>query len=474
MANDEFHACIAAVLERQIEDFRSLIAVDRLSGGASQETYRIELETTAGRMRLALRRAPGGHAVVRATGYPGLETEAELLRAAAAAGVPVPSVRYVLAPDDGLGAGFLMQWLEGETLGARIARAPEFETLRPRLAYECGQILARLHAIDLDATGLRARLDVVTPETFVRQTWERYQSYNVPQPMIDYTARWLLDHLPQAAPSTLVHNDFRNGNLMIHPEHGVVAVLDWEMAHIGDPMRDLGWICTSSWRFGRPDLPVGGFGHDEDLFRGYESVSGRPVDRDHVRFWEVFGSFWWAVGCLTMADIFRRGPDRSVERAAIGRRSSECQADCANLLIPGPVRVVEPEPPLALELPRVDELLGSVRDLLRNDLMGATSGRLNFMARVAANALDIVAREIASGRRAYAQEHDGLRALFGSNGDLTTLRWRLVHELRDGSLPLDWPGLAAHLRATVINRLAIEQPRYPALNIALTAAAPDT
>ena len=59
---------------------------------------------------------------------------------------------------------------------------------------------------------------------------------------------------------------------------GVVAVLDWEIAHIGDPMRDLGWICTNSWRFGRADLPVGGVGSYEDLFAGYESVSGEPVE----------------------------------------------------------------------------------------------------------------------------------------------------------------------------------------------------
>ena len=71
-----------------------------------------------------------------------------------------------------------------------------------------------------------------------------------------------------------MHNDFRNGNFMVGAS-GVVAVLDWEVAHIGDPMRDLGWICTNSWRFGRSDLPVGGFGEYADLFRGYESVSGQ-------------------------------------------------------------------------------------------------------------------------------------------------------------------------------------------------------
>ena len=126
---------------------------------------------------------------------------------------------------------------------------------------------------------------------------------------------------------------------MVSPA-GVVAVLDWEIAHIGDPMRDLGWICTNSWRFGRSELPVGGFGGYADLFRGYERVSGRAVDPAHVKFWEVFGSFWWACSSLTMAEHYRTGPDKTVERPAIGRRSSECQVDCVNLLIPGPVELV--------------------------------------------------------------------------------------------------------------------------------------
>jgi aminoglycoside phosphotransferase (APT) family kinase protein len=382
----------------------------------------------------------------------------------------------VLAPEDGLGAGFLMQWLDGETLGARIARAPELESLRPSLAYDCGRILATIHAIDLEANGLSSLLDPMTPEAFVRQTWERYQAFDTPQPMIDFTARWLLDHLPANPDMTLVHNDFRNGNFMVTAESGIVAVLDWEMAHIGDPMRDLGWICTNSWRFGRAELPVGGFGHYADLFRGYESVSGRPVDADHVKFWEVFGSFWWGVGCLSMAEHYRHGPDKSVERPAIGRRSSECQVDCANLLIPGPVTIVDPaspgdseSQPTGSDMPRIDELVVSVRDFLRHDVMAGTGGRVNFLARVGANSLDIVLREIESGSAAHAHELAGLRKLFGSDADLATLRWRLTKALRDGGISLDDPGLAAHLRETVVNRLAIDQPKYSGLSVALEA-----
>ncbi len=278
--------------------------------------------------------------------------------------------------------------------------------------------------------------------------------------MIDFVARWLLDHLPVEPRMALVHNDFRNGNLMVN-ERGVVAVLDWELAHIGDPMRDLGWLCTNSWRFGRRDLPVGGFGEYVDLFAGYEAVSGAPVDPAHVLFWEVFGSFWWAVGCLGMAIAFREGPDPTIERATIGRRSSECQVDCVNLLIPGPVEVIEPpSKPSILDLPRIDELVTGVRDHLRDDVMEGATGRPRFMARVASNALDIVLREIAVGDEHRSLERERLRVLLGVDADLETLRWKLVESLREGTMPLDAPGLGEHLRTTVVNQVAIDQPNY--------------
>ena len=457
-----FEDKLDAVLKRALDGCRGLVSAERLSGGASQETYRLTIATDDGERLACMRRAPGGGMEIPDDERinPGLDVEAELMRAARAAGVPEPEVYHVLEPGDGLGEGFVMEWLEGEALGARIARSPDFEALRRNLAFECGQQLARIHGIDLDATGLRDKLQVATPEHFVRQTWERYQLLETPAPMIDFAGRWLMDHLPETPRQTLVHNDFRNGNFMVD-QNGIVAVLDWEIAHIGDPMRDLGWICTNSWRFGVTEKPVGGFGEYEDLFRGYEAVSGEPVNPDHVKFWEVFGSFWWAVGCLGMAEHYRTGPDQTVERPAIGRRSSECQVDCVNLLIPGPVTLIEPADVTADDdMPRIDELVTSVRDFLREDVMGATRGRTNFLARVAGNSLDIVLRQLALGDGARAAEHARLRDLLGSEGSLSELRWQLTRALRDGTMALDAPGLAEHLRATVVNQIAIDQPKY--------------
>ena len=484
--DNSFTALLEKALLKNIAGCQRLISADRLSGGASQETWRLLIATASGEKQLAMRRAAGGEQVDPEPQHPGLAAEALLMQSARDAGVPEPQVHYVLAREDGLGDGFIMEWLEGEALGARIVRSPDFAEVRPQLALECGRILARIHAIDLDKTGLRQKLWEIPPADFVAQTWERYQLLETPQPMIDYTARWLQDHLPENYATTLVHNDFRNGNFMLSPQ-GVVAVLDWEVAHMGDPIRDLGWICTNSWRFGGKQ-PVGGFGDRADLFRGYEEVSGRPVDPEHVKFWEIFGSFWWAVGCLGMAEHYRNGPDQTVERPGIGRRSSECQVDCVNLLIPGPVDLAaeapgSPDPdssspllpspllssPLlsSQDMPRADELLESVRDFLRQDLMAATSGRNNFLARVAANSLDIVLRELANGPRHQQLEHEGLTRLLGKDGSLMSLKWALVHRLRDGSMPLDDLALQQHLRQTVVGQVAIDQPSYSGYKRAL-------
>lgn len=461
---DDFAQQLDRVLRRRLAGFDRLLDTERLSGGASQETYRLTAVVDGAERLLALRRAAGGESGA-VEGRPGLAIEAKLMQVAREAGVPEPEVHLVLAPADGLGDGFVMEWLEGQTLGARIVRSPELDEIRPRLAFQCGEILARIHGIDPAAGGLAPHLETVTTEAFINEMWHQYQEMATPQPMIDFTARWLLDNRPDEVEPRLVHNDFRNGNLMI-TAHGVTGVLDWEVCHLGDPMRDLGWICTNSWRFGRRDLPVGGFGHYDDLFAGYASVAGTEVDRDSVMFWEVFGSFWWAVGCLKMADHWRNGPDSTVERPGIARRSSECQLDCVNLLIPGPVELVEggedPAARSSVDMPHVDELVVSVADFLRAEVMDATDGRTSFLARVAANSLDIVLRELDLGPGHRAEERDRLRALLDREdiGDVMDLRCKLVEALRTDTFDRTREDLHHHLRTTVTNQVAIDQPTY--------------
>jgi aminoglycoside phosphotransferase (APT) family kinase protein len=121
-----------------------------------------------------------------------------------------------------------------------------------------------------------------------------------------------------------VHGDFRNGNLIIGPD-GVRAVLDWELVHLGDPIEDLGWLCTKAWRFGAAG-PVGGFGEYDDLIDAYEAASGDAVPLAVLHWWELYGTVRWGVMCIMQASRGLAATPRSVELTAIGRLLEELTA----------------------------------------------------------------------------------------------------------------------------------------------------
>lgn len=457
MLDDEFNAQIGQFIGRTFPGAQ-LIDVQQLTAGASQQTFRISVRHREGHeANYALRRAQPG--LERSSyGQVSPSVEAELLELASSAHVPVPKVIESLHSTDGLGDGYLMEWLQGETMGQRIVKLPELQSARENLAFECGQALARIHAIEVP-NQLQEALHSVSPEELVRETWEAYITLETPQPMIDFTAQWLLNNLPPESDSALVHGDFRNGNLMV-AEQGITAVLDWELCHLGDPMRDLGWLCVNSWRFGRRDLPVGGFGTVDELVAGYEAQAGTCIDRDALHFWEVFGSFWWSVTTLGMAQTWRTGETPSVERPVIGRRSSEAQMDCVHLLIPGDIdsALLQRQ---QTELPTSAELVNSVWTHLKTSVLQNLDGADKFLLRVAMNSLAIAERELQLTPTLESEELSRLMALVGE-GELAELRWRLVHALRSGEFPND-SRLYEHLRLSVAGRLSIDQPTYSAL-----------
>lgn len=304
---------------------------ERLSGGASMETWAFAVDGPKGRQELILRRRPpsatpteseDGRAV-------GLAVEAALIRAASAAGVPAPPVAHVCTDEDGLGEAYVMGRVAGETLGRKIVGDPRFEAVRPKLARQCGELLGRLHAVTPPA-GLTLRVADAAAE--LDKYEEVYRQSGAERPVIELAFRHLRTRAPAARTPVLVHGDFRNGNLMIDPEKGVAAVLDWELAHLGDPAEDLGWLCVNSWRFGRADKPVGGFGDYQDLLEGYAAGGGHDVDLSQVLYWQALGSLKWGVMCLIMYMSFQTNTEAGVERAVIGRRVSETEIDILRIL----------------------------------------------------------------------------------------------------------------------------------------------
>ncbi len=301
----------------------------RLSGGASQETWSFDVVHPEGTVGAILRRAPQGYGAAPGRAA-GLAAEAALITRAFEASVPSPQVLHVLQPEDGLGIGFIMHRIEGETIPRKILRDAQFAAARPKLARQLGNVLARIHGLPLTQLPALRRM---TAGKEIADLEREYRGFDWPRPVFELALRWLRERDPGPSREvTLVHGDFRHGNFIIGPE-GVRAVLDWELAHFGDPMEDLGWICVNSWRFGEIDHPVGGFGSREELFAGYVAT-GRSLDPARVKFWEVMGTLRWGVMCCGMMQRFRAGPDHSMERAMIGRRASETEIDLLRLLAP--------------------------------------------------------------------------------------------------------------------------------------------
>lgn len=317
---------------------QAVLGIRRLSGGASQETWAFRALQPAGAERpLVLRRSPPG-AALRGSGNAGLAAEAALIHRVAAAGVPVAAVVAQLQPAHGLGEGFIGEWLDGETLGARVAAAP-----RPALARQCGQALARIHALALHGLPTLRRTQ---PAAEVQHLRDWHARHGTVRPVFQLALRWLAEHAPADVAPALVHGDFRNGNLMVdvQSDHGagrLVGVLDWELAHLGDPMADLGWLGLMPWRFGQAGRPVGGFGDWAALLAGYAEAGGQ-ADVQRLYWWQVLGTLRWGVMCESMGFAWASGAEPVMEKAAIARRASETEIDLLDLLLP---QAAWPPPP---------------------------------------------------------------------------------------------------------------------------------
>ena len=310
----------------------SIVGLQRLSGGANMETWSFDLVHGGKHDPLILRRLPGGAVAdtdsAQAVAELSLADEAALITIVGGHAVPVPVVRLLLRPEHALGQGYIMSREAGEALPFRILADERYRSAREQLAFQCGQTLGRIHQVPLTA------LPAGVPDHSGALLFQRAQllldDHGNGSPVLQLGLNWLRGN-PRSAPRrTLVHGDFRNGNLLVD-ENGLVAVLDWELAHLGDPVQDLGYITANVWRFGEAQ-PVGGFGGYADLLAGYASVTGSAPPMQDIHYWQVHAALSWGMVCLLMLDMYRSGSDPSLERAAVGRRLSEAEIDLLVLL----------------------------------------------------------------------------------------------------------------------------------------------
>lgn len=427
--------------------------VRQLPGGASRESWGAVARTAGGaERRLILLRDPDGSA---RHGDVGLQAAA--MTAARAAGVPVPEVYD--HGEEALGRGrpyLLTERLDGETIPRRLLRDEAYAAARPRIAHRLGEVLARIHRVDPDSVPGLPRVDPLGQAVAI------YEEFAEPRPALEIGLRWLAEHRPPPSGDRLVHGDFRTGNLIV-AEDGLRAVLDWELAHRGDPLQDLGWLCTKAWRFGSAN-PVGGFGPRADLMAGYAAGGGTPPDEAAQRWWELYGTVRWALLCRRQAARYLADSEPSIELAVLGRRVCEQEYDV--LLALGyaePFSVTDaldqdtagPSSP-PHDKPGGPGLLRAVREFLGTEAV-ATDPRLAFHARVAANALRIAEREalLAAG---HARDHRARLAALGCADDA-----ELCAAIRDGSLDHRFDDVVAAVRAMTIDKLTVANPRHLAL-----------
>jgi aminoglycoside phosphotransferase (APT) family kinase protein len=388
---------VASALGPWVGPGASIEGLTRLSGGASKQTWAFDAVGADGtRTELILRRDPPGH-----PGEPGaIHREASAIGLAHGAGLPVPEM-LVMSEGAGWGtAGMVMRRIPGETIARRILRDEKYERARGQLVRQLAQFAAGLHRVDPPAF-----FPAPDPLAALREQLDSFGQVGQNSEVFERALTWLAADPPPSRPPVLLHGDFRLGNLIVGPE-GLRAVLDWELTHLGNPAEDLGWLCVKAWRFGAPGA-VAGLGSRESLLAAYRDAGGADIGLDELRWWEVLGTLRWGVICMSQAWTHLSGAHRSVELAAIGRRVCEQEWDLLLLLEPEAAAAAaarQPRPsgaalvaPAPHGRPTASELIEAVREFLVAEVMPATSGQLAFHARVAANALGIVARELELG-----------------------------------------------------------------------------
>jgi len=301
--------------------------LEPLTGGASKEIWKFEVSKDKQSTKMILRRGSGieGPLAIKTA------DEARIQKEVIKVGAPVPTILAVSKNEEELGDSYIMNFVEGESIARKILRDKEYKKALPVLAYQCGEAIARIHNVDIDNFSF---LPKKPAEDQLEDLYSTYQSFEQPSPVFEYAYLWLKEQDFSNFQESLVHGDFRLGNIIVNGE-GLQSIIDWELAHIGNPLQDLGWVCGNSWRFGKNDKVVGGFGELEDLLEGYNSISKFQVNNEMVKCWQVFGTFRWGVICLIQAYAHLNGTINSIEKAAIGRRVSETEIDIVDLLFLG-------------------------------------------------------------------------------------------------------------------------------------------
>jgi len=335
-AEESLRPALEAFIADEARHPAALRALWRLPGGTMREAWALDVEIAggawAGLHRLVLLADCGAQILYSRVPR---DDELRVIAAMHAAGVPAPRAYWCIpegAPH-GLKPGILMERVEGETVARRLLADPAYAAVRPRLLDQMAGALARMHAVRADTLdGLPGPAPAQTPIAFqVGEVEASLRALGEPHPALELGLRWLSRQMPPCERLVVVHGDYRLGNLVVDPHDGLRAVLDWELAHLGDPGEDVGWACMRFWRsVDRPGAPA--LGTRQRFLDAYAAQGGRRFDREAAHYWDVFANVRWAVITLSQAHRHLSGRERSLELASIGRHCAEVEWELMRLL----------------------------------------------------------------------------------------------------------------------------------------------
>ena len=265
--------------------------MERISGGASRETYRFRLTWTENgdkrERRLILRRDPPASLIDTER-----RVEFEAYRAFRGTAVPVPEMLWLEESGEPLDHPFFIaEEISGHQASPQVLFSGAFDAVLARLAERKWTILGEI--AKADPAPLARILPTPAPDACWRRELDHWEGLidkdaAEPLPITRAAIRWLRAHPPPAAQKhSIVHGDFRTGNFLYDPTGEIPGVLDWEMAHIGDPLEDLGWSLQPVWTFGRPGL-AGGLCAPEEAVAIWERASGLRADPAALHWWTLF------------------------------------------------------------------------------------------------------------------------------------------------------------------------------------------
>jgi len=269
--------------------------LSRIHGGASRETYRLKLRyrTNGDEVErgLILRRDPPGSLIETDRA-----NEFNAYRAFHGTEVPVPEALWLELDERWLGHPFfVMEEIAGFESSPQAIALPPYAEHAENLGYEKWTILGHIARADPAALGLLDKMKAPDPERCWRREldyWEGVLDEDEldPQPIIRAAIRWLRKHRPPAPERlSVVHGDYRTGNFLYDTHGHVQAILDWEMAHLGDPLEDLAWSLNRTWNWAR-DERAGALLPKEQAIAIWEAAAGRKADPEGLHWWELFSS----------------------------------------------------------------------------------------------------------------------------------------------------------------------------------------